>query len=301
MPSTTNRIDPTSGDDSSTGGDKGASAGGARFAPPNYPLVFATLLRNSLVRELSFRWNFVIEFLTMAFWFSAQCVLYMLIYANVTDINGWDRWSFFAFLATGMIVNTLIETFFMPNCANFGELIRTGNLDFVLLKPIDTQFLVSFERLELGALSNLVLALSLLGYALWGLGRPIGVAQAAGYIGLIGVAVTFYYSLMLMMASTSVWFGRNQGLYDFWFYITVFARYPRNVYRGSFTGDALRLTFSYAIPILVVATVPAELVTGKLTEPSWLWSVAVAAAAGGLVVSRLVFRRALLSYRSASS
>lgn len=268
---------------------------------PNYPLVFVTLLRNSLVRELSFRWNFVIEFLTMGFWFTAQCVLYMLIYENVTDINGWDRWSFFAFLATGMIVNTLIETFFMPNCANFGELIRNGNLDFVLLKPIDTQFLISFERLELGALSNLVLALSLLGYALWGLGRPIGLVQAVGYLGLIGVAVTFYYSLMLMMASTSVWFGRNQGLYDFWFYITVFARYPRNVYGGSFTGDALRLTFSYAIPILAVATVPAELVTGQLTDPSWLWSVAVAAAAAGLVISRLVFQRALLSYRSASS
>jgi ABC-2 type transport system permease protein len=69
-------------------------------------------------------------------------------------------------MATGMLINALVEVLFMPNCANFSELIRTGDLDFALLKPIDTQFLVSFERIDLAMLAQVVLAGALLIYSL---------------------------------------------------------------------------------------------------------------------------------------
>src|SRR5437868_4851188 len=94
-------------------------------AQPDYWRVLLMFARNSLVRELSFRGNFVIEVVTRGFWFAAQIVMFDLIYRSVQDVNGWNRYEFFAFMATGMIVNTLIEAFFMPNCANFSELVRT--------------------------------------------------------------------------------------------------------------------------------------------------------------------------------
>jgi len=272
-----------------------------RPARPHYVRVLWMFLRNSLIREMAFRGNFLIEVITNAFWFSAQLVFFTLIFGNVPTVNGWSKPEYFAFMATGMIINTLIEAFFMPNCANFSELIRTGSLDFALLKPIDTQFLVSFEKLDLGALCHLVFPAGLLGYALPPLGRPIGPMDIVMYVSLILIGVAFFYSLMIVLASTSIWFGRNQGLYEFWFYITIFARYPRDIYRGSPAGEVLRFVFSYVIPILLVVTVPAEFVVGKLLQPSWISAVAVAAAVVGLVASRRVFQLALRSYRSASS
>jgi ABC-2 type transport system permease protein len=258
-------------------------------------------VRNSLVREMAFRGNFVLEIVTRAFWFAAQLVLFDLIYRNVPTINGWSRYEFLAFLATGMIINTLIEAFFMPNCANFSELIRTGNLDFVLLKPIDTQFLISFEKLDLGTLSHLVLSGSLLAFSVIRLGSLLDVTAVGLYLTLIVVSVAFFYSLIIMLASTSIWFGRNQGLYDFWFYITIFARYPREIYAGSPAGDALRVGFTYVLPILLVVTVPAQTLIDKTLQPSWLTALMLAATAVGLIVSRYVFQWSLRSYRSASS
>src|SRR5207302_9488115 len=176
-----------------------------------------------------------------------------------------------------------------PNCANFSELIRTGNLDFALLKPIDTQFLISFEKLDLGSLVHLLMPLSLLGYALHQLGWPVDAVRIAMHFGLVLLWIAFFYSLMIMLASTSVWLGRNQGLYEFWFYITVFARYPRNIYGGSAARLILQMVFSYVIPILLVITVPAEVVVGKLLATSWILLVTAAAAIIGLIVSRRLF------------
>ncbi|MGQ0637448.1 MAG: ABC transporter permease [Planctomycetaceae bacterium] len=274
----------------------------AAAARPHYGRVLWTFFRNSLVREMTFRGNFLIETVTNAFWFAAQLVFYLLIFGETRLVAGWSREQFFAFMATGMIVNTLIEAFFMPNCANFSELVRTGNLDFALLKPIDTQFLISFEKVDLGALCHLVLPLALLSYALVKLGRVPTAVEAVMYTGLVMAGVVFFYSLMIVLASTTVWFGRNQGLYEFWFYITIFARYPRDFYAGRWwLADLLRVTFSYVLPILLVVTVPAEVVVGKALEPSWVTAVTFAAAILGLYLSRRVFNRALRGYRSASS
>jgi ABC-2 type transport system permease protein len=270
-------------------------------ARASYLRVFATFFRNSLVREMTFRANLLITIVTRLFYFVAQVALFEIIYRQVVVINDWTRPEYFAFLATGMLINSLVETFFMPNCANFSELIRTGNLDFALLKPIDPQFLISFEKMELAMLNQAILALALLGYALVRIGGPIDPVRALMYVLFVAVGVAFFYSLMLILASTSVWFGRNSGLYDFWFYIIIFARYPREIYSGSLAGDALQFTFSFMIPILLVVTVPSRVLLAKVLDPSWLTLVALAAAVLGLAISRGVFRMSLRAYRSASS
>ncbi len=277
------------------------AAESATVSRANYSRVFATFLRNALIREMTFRGNLLITIMTRTFYFVAQLTLFEIIYDKVASINDWSRYEYFAFMATGMLINSLVEAFFMPNCANYSELVRTGNLDFVLLKPIDSQFLISFEKMELAMLNQSVLALALLAYSLVRMGHAIHPVHAVLYVLFVGVGVTLLYSLMLLLASTSVWFGRNTGLYDFWFYVTIFARYPREIYSGSPAGEALQFGFSYVVPILLVVTVPSRILLAKGLNPSWLTVVAVLAAVAGLLVSRAVFRWSLRSYRSASS
>ena len=266
-----------------------------------YRRVFGTFFRNSLVRETSFRSNFVITLVTRGFWFGVQIVLFDLIYRQVPRINDWSRAEYFGFMATGMLVNAIVETFFMPNCARFSELIRTGDLDFALLKPIDTQFLVSLEKLELSMVSQMLFALGLLVYSVRQAEQPVSLTAVVMYVLLIAAAVTFFYSLMIGLAATSIFFGRNQGLLDFWFYVTIFARYPGSIYSGSPTGEVFRFVFSYVLPILLVITVPARVLLGKALDFGWLPGVTLLAGVASFVVSRMVFHWSLRHYRSASS
>lgn len=267
--------------------------------------VFGTFVRNALIREMMFQGNFLIQIVTRAFWFFAQLALFKIIYSKVPEINGWTEDQYFAFMATGMLINGIVETFFMPNCANLSEQIRTGRLDFALIKPVDTQFLVSLERVNLAMLSQIVLAAGLLIRSLYRIGEPISAWQLASYLTFVGVGVLFFYSLMIVTACTSIFLGRNQGLYDFWFYITVFARYPRAIYDGRDdtrfeAGEALQFGFSYIVPILLVVTVPARIIVDTLLQTHWA-AVALMSAIIGLLISRGVFRWSLNHYRSASS
>ena len=278
---------------------------------PHYGRVWLTFLRNSIVREMTFRGNFLIEIVTRSFWFVAQVVLFEIIYAHIgrlteagtATIAEWSREEFYAFMATGMLINALVETLFMPNCANFSELIRTGDLDFLLLKPIDTQFLVSFEKVDLSDLSQVLMAGGLLWYALDRAEVTITVPNVALYLLLVGVGVAFFYSLMIVLASTSIWIGRNQGLYDFWFYITVFGRYPREFYnRPNPMARFVWFGFSYVVPILLVITIPAHVLLDELEAHSWqIALIAPAFTVVGLLASRRVFNWSLNHYRSASS
>lgn len=269
---------------------------------PNYLQVWLTFARNSLVRELTFRGNFLIEVITGAFWFTAQIVLFDIIYRHVPTIQDWSREEYFAFMATGMLINAFVEMLFMPNCAEFSELVRKGDLDFILLKPIDPQFLISLQQVDLSMCAQMVLASSLLGYSLWSAGVTVTFISVLIYLLLIVTGVAFFYSLMIALASTSVWLGRNQGLYDFWFYITIFARYPQNVYRQPGLVDIIWFTFSFVLPILLVVTVPARVLLQKSLEPNvYVLVIAPAVTLLLLFVSRRVFNWSLEHYRSASS
>jgi ABC-2 type transport system permease protein len=280
---------------------------------PAYTRVFLTLVRNSLIRDMTFRSNFVIECLSSIAWVLMNLGFYLLIFQYTREIgrgSGWGKFEFFVFLSTTMFINSLVQTFFMPNAQEFSELIRSGNLDFALLKPIDTQFLVSLRQVDWSSLANFGVGLGLLGYSLLKLTTraesPLVLHTSVWllypfYI-LCGVAIM--YSLMISLAATSIWMGRNQTLYDFWFYITNFSRYPMEIYGGRF-GDPLRFLFTFLIPVLVVVNVPARLLALPLRwhDPAawWLPAFAVVATVVSLVASRFVFQRALQSYRSASS
>ncbi len=289
-----------------------AVAEGTRDLPPSYGKVWLTFARNSLIRDMSFRTNFIMQCVSSVSWALMNFGLYRIIYGHAQTIGAWGESEFFIFLGTIWIINSLLQTFFMPNAEEFSELIRTGSLDFALLKPIDTQFLISFAKVDWSQLVNVPLGLFVVVFSVRELmGDPdnplhVGWGTILLYLFFVGCGLLILYSLMLMLAASSVWLGRNQNLYTFWFYITNFYRYPLEIYQRGALGWTLFATFTFVIPILVVANVPARVLAQPLRPGSapgdWGYAVIAVVAAGlSLVISRALFRRALLSYRSASS
>jgi ABC-2 type transport system permease protein len=282
-------------------------------AKASYLGVFLTFARNSLVRNMMFRANFLIECVSSVTWTMMNLGFYLLIFRYTSSIGentGWGEWEFFAFLATTMLVNSLVQAFFMPNCEGISDLIRTGGLDFALLKPIDTQFLISLEKIDWSSLANFLAGCILLVVSLFHLTtRPENALTIAPmtivlYIFYVLCGVAILYSLMIGLAATSIWLGQNSSLYDFWFYITNFSRYPMEIYSGPY-GTPLRVACTYIVPVLIVVNVPAQVIARPVApDGTQVWPLALFAlfaTVASLAASRFIFISALRSYRSASS
>jgi ABC-2 type transport system permease protein len=285
------------------------------FTNTSYLRVFATFVRNSLIRDMMFPANFLIEAVSSFGWMMMNVGFYLLIFeytdrivpvesnGMVTDpFAAWDKHQFFVFIATSMYINSIVQMFFMANADEFSELIRTGNLDFALVKPMDTQFLISLRRVEWASLPNFLVASVLMIYALPKVGTfPPSAIQVLLYLFYVAMGVAILYSLTIVLAAASVWLGRNSSIYDFWFYITTFSRYPMEIYTGP-AGIWLQRVFTFVLPILIVVNVPARLLAKPLqAEYAYLAGFGILATLASLAVSRWIFQQALASYRSASS
>ncbi len=280
---------------------------------PNYWKVFLTFARNSLVRDMTFRTNFVLQCVSSIGWTLMNVGFYLIVFQYTNTIgegSGWDREKFFLFIATTWFINSLVQAFFMPNAEEFSEMIRTGGLDFALLKPIDTQFLISFRRIDWSALSNFAAGLVIAAVCLRELATrdvdPLipSFVSIVLYVLFVACGVAIMYSLMISLSATSIWLGRNQTLYNFWFYITNFSRYPMEIYNKGW-GKPLFGFFTFVVPVLLVVNVPARILAKPLDPRGewewWLVAWAVVATLLSCAASRWVFQTALKSYRSASS
>ncbi len=269
-----------------------------------YLAILGTFARACLVRDMTFRANFLLECLTSLGWMSMNLAFYLLVFTFTSEIGkgtGWTREPFFAFVATGLIINSIVQALFMPSAEELTEMVRTGGLDAVLVKPLDAQFLLSLHRVDFSAFANGIVGVGLLFWAVSRFDTPPPLVAWIIYPALMLCGVAILYALVIMLASATIHMGRNQSLYDFWFYITNFSRYPAEIYVGPW-GGPLRSVCTFVIPILLVVNVPAGVLVRPLTGDAW-WPVAgvVTAAAASLVVSRLVFQWSLARYRSASS
>src|SRR6266850_2364308 len=244
-----------------------------------YIEIYGIMLRNSLIREMSFKANFILWMLVEVLWFLGQIVFFSIIFGSVNRIGDWSKWEVVLLVGTHQIIAQLFQAFFFVNVANIPELVRTGRLDSLLVLPIDSQFAVSSKQFGLDSVVNAAFGGAVVIVSL----TRLGVAPQPLHIFLYLVAIGF-------------WIVRAQGLVYGYFNFLNIARYPDVIYPRLF-----RLIFSWVIPVVIVANIPARVLIKSLGQPFPLMLQMVAASFIIFWSSRLFWRFALKRYSSASS
>lgn len=262
-----------------------------------YFRLLGALARFSLLGEMAFRGNYLLKVFVEVLWLGLMLIFYDTIFARTSAIGGWTKADYLFFIGCYTALEGVLETFVLGNCSEFGELVRTGELDVILLRPIDEQFLVSFRRVEWSSIPNVILGFALMIGGLVMQSWTFNPLRMLGFVVSFACAVAMAYSFLIMLASTAVWLIRNQSLYELWWLFTSLMRYPREIFSG--WAMPIGKLFTFVIPVLLVINVPARTMV-KVVEPgmmAFMLGVTIAL----LWLSRRVFRRALMSYRSASS
>src|ERR1700737_3484549 len=161
------------------------------------------MLRNSLIRELSFKANFVLWMLVEVLWFVGQIVFFSIIFANVNQIGDWTKWEVVLLVGTHQIIAQIFQAFFFVNIANIPELVRTGKLDSLLVLPIDSQFAVSAKQFSLDSIVNALLGGVIVCVSLGKLGFVPNSMSVLLYLTALIFGVAYHYSIMLGLAAVS--------------------------------------------------------------------------------------------------
>jgi ABC-2 type transport system permease protein len=193
----------------------------------------------------------------------------------------------------------LIETLFLENCNQFADLVRSGDLDFYLLRPIDEQFLITCRTVDWSCLANFFMGVGVMGLALRNLSWAVTWWQVFGFVIFFSCGLALAYGFLLILTSASVWFMRNQSLFEVWWLFSTLMRYPREIFNTWWAGP-VSLVFSFFIPIMLVTNIPARVMVEKIVEP-WLMVFTVLVTLVVFLLSRRFFFHALTRYRSASS
>lgn len=264
-----------------------------------YLEIYAIMFRNSLIREMNFKTNFLLWILVEALWFLGQIVFIEVIFQYVNQIGDWTKWEVILLIGTHQLISQIFQAFFYLNLVNIPELVRTGRMDFMLLLPMDTQFSASTRQFGFDSVINAGVSVAVIGLALAKLGLRPSVGQFVLYGVAVGVGIAVHYSIMLLLNTFSFWIVRAQGLVYGYYNLFNIARYPDSIFRQA---PIFKFVFSWIIPVILVANVPARVLVrvgnGSLWEPLLELTGAALIA---LTLSRALWKLALSRYTSASS
>jgi len=248
----------------------------------------------SISAEMEYRVNFVMAALSSLIMFGGTVLMLYLFYHTGYEMGGWPWRDALAVVGAFTFLDGMQAAFMSPNRTRITEYIREGTLDFVLLKPIKSQFWLSVRALSLWGMPNIVLGLGIIGYVVFTRETPPtawGVVLCAVTLGL---AVIVLYSLGYLLSTLTIWFVKLYNITMAMQSLIETGRYPMPAYKPAFQAF-----FTFVLPVAFMTTVPAQFLTGR-ASPVWLF--AAAGVAGLLFLASIGFWRfALRYYTSASS
>jgi ABC-2 type transport system permease protein len=266
---------------------------GSRIA--RYFSIYGALWKTSVTREMSFKGNFILWIIVELLWFGLQLGFVSVVFSQTKSIGSWTAWEVVLLTGASNFIQQIYQAFFLVNCTNLSELVRTGKMDFLLLLPVNTRFVVSTRQVDISSFANAAFAACVMGYAAHKLHLHPSLMELFGFAALCVVGLVIHYSLMFMLASVSFWTVRAQGIV--WGYYNLFniARMPDEAFHGVF-----KAVFTFALPVLLVSNVPVRVLADKLSSPSALL-VLIGLGLIWAVISQWFWKLSLRHYTSAST
>lgn len=246
----------------------------------------------AIAAELEYRINFVIAFISSLGGLAGSLFGLFLFYRTDYTFDGWTWEEALIVLGLFTLLQGISATFLVPNLNKIVTYVQEGTLDFVLLKPISSQFWLSTHTVSPWGTPDLIFGSIVVGYA----GTRLGLPPMA-YLAMLPpllLGVVSLYSLWFILGATSIWFVKIYNVTEVLRSLLEAGRFPVSGYPAAY-----RVFFTFVVPVAFLTTVPAQTMMGR-SEPSWLLGSA-ALAAVLFQASRWFWQFALRFYTSASS
>ncbi|MCF7618234.1 ABC-2 family transporter protein [Bacillus sonorensis] len=253
-----------------------------------YISLFLHIVKINSINLMMYRTNFFMNIIDSLIWFAITLIFFNTLYGYVENVNGWSIYEIYLLLGTSELLKSFIFVLFINNLPYIPSLVNKGTLDLLLLKPVNSQFIASLRKLDMGNFGNLFPAIALIIYALAHLNVMLHIHQILEYLLFILTGVVLAYSLWIITMTLSIWFTKVDGLHELFLGAMTLFRYPTSFFKG--IG---KIIFVFVFPIVIVANVPVERLLQVSHETNMLHYFLYV---GGFLVFSAVFWKISLKY-----
>jgi ABC-2 type transport system permease protein len=259
-----------------------------------YLKLLGIFYKSAILRDLEYRAN-VMTYLLLSLLGGASTIATLAVFFLQTDhIGDWTFHEVLIVLGLFQLFIGLVETFITPNVQDFTEHIRTGTMDFILTKPINSQFHASLRKINIFRLVDVLIGIGIVLYALPYLPTQPSPDRVLMFVVLILCAAVMLYSLIMLLITSAFWFVQLENITELIFTFYEAGRFPVNIF-----PFWVRVLLTFVVPIAFITTVPASVLLGRLNAEFVLYSIGIAAIL--FVASSVFWRFAVRHYSSASS
>jgi len=259
-----------------------------------YFKLFRLFVKSSLLVELEYRANFLAQALLGLLWSGITFSSVALFYSHTDALGGWSYGQAMVVVGMSILIGGVIATFFEANLQRIIAMVREGTMDFVLMKPIDSQFYCTLRHVRLSGLTDVFAGVAVLVYAFAALGVAPGWLEFGAFLVMLSIALALAYSIWLAMGACAFWFVKIDNMQELFRTVWDTSRFPVSAFTGG-----LRFALTFVAPVAFMTTAPAQALLGLL-DVGTLFTAAAVCALFYTAASQL-WRRAVRDYSSASS
>ena len=256
--------------------------------------LLATFIKVNVQIILAYRVDTAINILINGMWLGWELFSLSIIFNNTSTLGGWGPGELVALLGVFRLVNMLMAAVIWPATEKFNTSVRDGSLDYTLLQPVNSLFMVSFSRIVLWRVWDLALGITLIVVGISMSGGSATLASLGSFIVLLFTGMLVIYSLWIVLVSATFWFVKFDNNVTILQALLDSGRYPATIY-----PPWLRLIVTFLVPIALATTVPLQGLRGDLSLPQVGLFVLIGAAA--FLVARQVWKAGVKQYSGASS
>jgi ABC-2 type transport system permease protein len=259
-----------------------------------YLKIYWQLIKFNTALIFAYRANFYNSILISVGWGVVSVSTIFFITAKISHVYNWSREDLYLLAGLFSIVVGIFHMFFSSSLERFGRTISLGELDSYLLTPVDAQLYLSTKVFRPISILRILIGVIFTGIIIAQLHIHISVLTYFYFFFFICIGIMLLYSLWFLVITLMIWNPNLSNLIDFLYVANNFGRYPTSIV------TYLKNIFLYfAIPLMLVTTVPAEFILGKVNVIDVVilsfFSVSL------FIASRYFWKFALKHYVSASS
>ena len=224
-----------------------------------YLLVSLAILKNNLIREMEFRTNFLMWIFVQIAWVGLQIFIIQILFQYTESIHGWTKPEIFLLIGMFRVARGIFDFFIYANLTDLPDNINTGNLDYLLTRPVSPLYLASFRRHQYDQIGTFFSGIAFIIYAWQALGLSLNIVNLLR-INILMVSGFFaFYSLILSVSTLSFFLTKLSAIGSFHDIVNATLRYPIDLLLGGNARVSLLL-----LPLAMIVTIPAKIMLGKV-------------------------------------